>query len=127
VIVPLTSLDYAHVTHSHRSHAESIVKKYWESKPKNVARPAPTTSKRGRPSTSSQQPAARKAPRQSNGSSKKSDKRAEEEEEDELDFDTTHVDSMEKYKDIADWEEKVESVDTIDRGSDGVLIVYLTM
>jgi hypothetical protein len=33
---------------------------------------------------------------------------------------------MEKYKDIADWEGKVESVDTIDRGSDG-LIVYMTM
>jgi hypothetical protein len=42
-------------------------------------------------------------------------------------FDQSHVDSVEKYKDVADWENKVLSIDTVERGPDGVLQVYMTM
>ena len=42
-------------------------------------------------------------------------------------FDESHVDSVEKYKDVADWETKVLSIDTIERSNDGVLQIYMTM
>ena len=34
---------------------------------------------------------------------------------------------MDRYEDIQSWEELVESVDTIERGADGTLKVYMTM
>lgn len=50
-----------------------------------------------------------------------------EEIEDEAPFDESHVDSVEKYKDVPDWESKVTSIDTIERSNDGSLQVYMTM
>jgi chromobox protein 1 len=48
-------------------------------------------------------------------------------EDEEPDFEQTHVDAMDKYKDVGDWEDLVENVDTIERGSEGDLKVYMTM
>lgn len=42
-------------------------------------------------------------------------------------FERSHVDSSDKYQDVKEWEEIVQSVDTIEKGSDGRLMVYLTM
>ncbi|ORX38262.1 hypothetical protein BD324DRAFT_345905 [Kockovaella imperatae] len=57
-----------------------------------------------------------------------SQKRKQEEEEDFAeDYEETHVDSMNKYEDVRDWEDLVASVDTIERGREDVLMIYLTM
>ena len=44
----------------------------------------------------------------------------------ELDWDKSHLDDVEKYKDVEDWEELVASVDTVERTDKG-LTVFLTM
>ena len=107
---------------------------YWAKTPK----PEMGVKKRGRHSTSAQPaPRAAKAPRQSapaatsrasvrNG---KQPATPDDESEDDLgpDFVTTHVDSVDKYAEIKDWEKLVMEVDTIERGSDNQLLVYMTM
>ena len=87
--------------------------------------------KRARPSTSSQAAAGRaaKAPRVSaarrNGRAAKD---ASDDEDDGVpDFNKSHVGSSDKYQDVKDWEEIVQSIDTIEKGSDSKLMVYLTM
>jgi len=42
-------------------------------------------------------------------------------------YDETHNDDLQKYLDVEDWEDLVASVDTIERGHDETLIVYMTM
>jgi len=42
-------------------------------------------------------------------------------------YDETHDDDLAKYLKIEDWEDLVASVDTIERGQDETLIVYMTM
>jgi hypothetical protein len=43
------------------------------------------------------------------------------------DFVKTHVDSIDKYADVKNWEKLVAEIDTIERGSDHKLLVYMTM
>lgn len=47
--------------------------------------------------------------------------------DDEPGFDDSHVDSIEKYEDVQDWESLVEGIDTIERSHEGTLQVYMTM
>lgn len=42
------------------------------------------------------------------------------------DWDKTHADTVEKYKDVESWEDLVESVDTVERANEG-LTVFMTM
>jgi hypothetical protein len=53
----------------------------------------------------------------------------DEEEEEDMgdDFVRTHVDSIDKYEDVKDWEKLVAEINTIERGSDNKLLVYMTM
>jgi hypothetical protein len=107
---------------------------YWAKQPKTEL----GVKKRGRQSTSSQ-PAARasKNPRNSTttairGTSSRNGKQSAEPEDDEdedlgPDFVKTHVDSIEKYADVKDWEKLVKEIDTIERGSDNKLLVFMTM
>lgn len=42
-------------------------------------------------------------------------------------YEDSHQDDLSKYLDVEDWEELVQSVDTIERGEDDTLLVYMTM
>jgi len=42
-------------------------------------------------------------------------------------YDETHDDDLNKYLDVQNWEGLVASVDTIERGQDETLIVYMAM
>lgn len=42
-------------------------------------------------------------------------------------FQLSHVDPMDAYKDLADWEDKVASIETIERGANNNLVVYMVM
>jgi hypothetical protein len=116
-------------------HANNLVSEYWAKQPKTEL----GVKKRGRQSTSAQ-PAARaaKAPRKADPTSTKAAvgngmQRAPtenlEESEDDLgpDFVRTHVDSIDKYLDVKDWEKIVDEIDTIERGPDNQLLVFMTM
>ncbi len=115
-----------------RSHANDVRKKYWAGRPKTTV---VQKGKRGRQSTtftrSTELGSQRKSKIQRtapNGSAKREAAPAVEDDEDEEDgFELTHVDEVDKYADVISWEELVESVDTIERGNDGVLKVYFTM
>jgi chromobox protein 1 len=118
-----------------REHANNLVSDYWAKNPK----PEMGVKKRGRESTSSQQPAPRaaKAPRQSasattsrsSGMNGKQSGQPDDESEEDVgdDFVKTHVDSVDKYADVKDWENLIMEVDTIERGSENQLLVYMTM
>lgn len=114
-----------------REHATSLVSEYWAQQPKTDL----GVKKRGRPSAG-QTERATKVPRKSaNGATRgraskgkqPAEPGREEEEDDTLEFSTTHVDSIEKYQDVKDWEDLVKQVDTVERSSDNKLIVYVTM
>lgn len=51
----------------------------------------------------------------------------DEPEDEEPRYSQTHVDDINKYEDVDDWEPLVESVDTIVNNERGNLLVYLTM
>lgn len=110
-----------------RNHASAIVEKYWGGKSKTGP---PKPPKRDRASGASASTPTAAAAKKVKSAMKSNGKRKVEEEEAQPgpDFDSTHVDSDEKYKDVADWEELVKTVDTIERsGSGQELMVYLTM
>lgn len=52
---------------------------------------------------------------------------ADEDDDQGPDWQQSHVDSTDKYQDIKDWEDLVQSIDTIEKGSDSKLLVYMTM
>lgn len=116
-----------------RDHATDLVSAYWAKQPKADL----GVKKRGRVSAAPEERAT-KTPRVSASGAKKGrpsqngkhpvePETEEEEDDDAFEFSESHVDSIEKYKDIQDWEDLVKSVDTIERGSDKKLMVYLTM
>lgn len=109
----------------YRGHATEKMSGYWESKPKVSIKKNQEQPKRGRPTYSA--PTSQKKPRTSctNGANKRS--APADDDEDEQELEVTHVDSMEKYEGVRDWEELVESIDTIERGQGGILLVYMTM
>lgn len=45
----------------------------------------------------------------------------------ELSYAETHVDPVDKYMDVDDWEDLVDNVDSMERVADGSLSIYLTM
>ena len=54
--------------------------------------------------------------------------KAEEPEDDDMpDDDETHVDAVDTCNDVDAWENLVESIETIERGPDGGLKVYMTL
>ncbi|WVW85331.1 hypothetical protein I302_107369 [Kwoniella bestiolae CBS 10118] len=115
----------------HVAHAADIVSRYWATKPKTVAAPK-ETKKRGRPSaggSSTPVPASQKAKsaRTTNGTGKRRTEGGDDDDEEQPEFEISHVDSTEKYEDVPDWEDTVNSVDTIERGSKNDLVIYLTM
>ena len=132
-----TTMFFCLLWRTQSDHAEEIRKAYWKKEPKTNTTQKGT--KRSRPSSSSvtaatPTPTSQRKPKASrvsnvNGSSKGNPVKVdhEEEEEDESLYVQTHVDAMDKYEDVKSWEDLVESVDTIERGNDGELKVYLTM
>lgn len=117
--------------HHGRDHATDLVSNYWAKQPKSEL----GVKKRGRASTSAKpepEPRPAKTPRvftTRNGSAANPTKARQESVEDlpGPDWQSTHVDSFDKYEDVADWEDLVASVDTIEKGSNNELLVYLTM
>ncbi|OCF40713.1 hypothetical protein I317_05485 [Kwoniella heveanensis CBS 569] len=115
----------------HLSHADDQVKEYWNKRPK------PSLQKVKRPRRQSNAGASSSTPvpaSQRNHKSAKSSngKRKAAHLDDDLDddvpeFDDTHVDSSEKYQDVANWEETVQQIDTIERSRKDELTVYMTM
>ncbi|KAK4687303.1 hypothetical protein P7C73_g2814, partial [Tremellales sp. Uapishka_1] len=117
-------------------HAPEIVNKYMS---KIKAAAPPITKKRGRQSASSSAPPpkAKVAKTRMNGRGAGAGKRSapidvdEEELEDKGDptvtYETTHVDSMDKYEDVMDWEEVVTEIDSVERGPGDKLNVYMSM
>jgi len=98
-----------------------------ESSPEVVEAPA-STKKRGRPRKSgvdsdvevqagSDEPRVKKKSRKSDGANRKADKPDSEDE----------VGNMNIHLHVPSWEHLIESVDTVERDSDGELIVYFTL
>jgi hypothetical protein len=102
-------------------HAEEAVSAYWATRPKKSIKNEPAT-KRARPSKA---PNATPKPRATQGRSKR--KSPVDDDDDIPGYDETHNDDLQKYLDVEDWEDLVASVDTIERGHDETLVVYMTM
>lgn len=96
-------------------HARDMIDAYLANLPKHSA-------KRGRQSmgTPSKPPAKRGRPSKASLAAKAI-------EDEEITFPDTHTDSADKFMDVADWEPIVKQVDSIERGSNNDLAVYLTM
>ncbi|ORY29693.1 hypothetical protein BCR39DRAFT_168420 [Naematelia encephala] len=113
----------------HVEHAQDVVTAYWNTRPKTNSK---QTAKRGRPSSTPQPSKSVKTAKTSNGGRRgRGSKSARQADDDEFDddvpeFEATHVDSMDNYEDVRDWEELVKTVDTIEKTSDG-LVVYMTI
>lgn len=90
-------------------HAKELINGYWDRQPKGKrpaahgGTPAKPPAKRGRAS------------------------RATAIDDSTVNFEDTHKDSSDKFMDVADWEPLVKSVDTVERGSNDELLIYLTM
>ena len=112
------------------SHAEVIVSKYWDSRPKTAIKQTNIgTAKRGRGSFRGGVTRTTKNTRTSQAAAGASKRKTIpiDDEDDAPEYEETYVDSMDKYQDVRDWEELVQSVDTIERGADNMLKVYMTM
>ncbi|ODN73022.1 hypothetical protein L202_08417 [Cryptococcus amylolentus CBS 6039] len=129
-------------------HAEELLKIYWDTQKKAESKePEPAPKKRGRPSKDSVRANSSRvstslvakednepAPKRSRTSAvngrkrvvKGSSEEPEEEEETAAD-DPEYVDEYTAYMKMKDWENVVESVDTIDMDDDGKIIVLVTM
>ncbi|ODN87409.1 hypothetical protein L198_07033 [Cryptococcus wingfieldii CBS 7118] len=129
-------------------HAEELLKIYWDTQKKAESKePELAPKKRGRPSKDSvrasssrlssslvarednEQPAP-KRPRTSAVNGRKrtiKDSSEEPEEEEPAANDPEYVDEYTAYMKMKDWENVVESVDTIDMDDDGKIIVLVTM
>lgn len=77
--------------------------------------------KRGRPSGTPSKPSAKR------GRPSKASQAKVTVADNELAFSDTHNDPFDKFMDIPDWEPLVKQVDTMERGSNGKLAVFLTM
>ncbi|WWC90448.1 uncharacterized protein L201_005383 [Kwoniella dendrophila CBS 6074] len=125
----------------HVAHANDIVARYWATKPKQAVSQKKDTLKRSQSSqggSSTPVPKSNKHTNGATGGSQKQQSRAkQQQQQDELEleddddqfpeFELSHVDSTAKYEDVADWEDTVISVDTIERSSKDELVIYLTM
>lgn len=128
---------------SAREHAEALVEAYWANKPKtDLTRPSQSRSRAGPSTGKSSQPPAKKARtsgrparestskrngRGANGADGSDDDEDAEEEPNYIPFESSHPDSLDKYMDVQDWEELVESVDTVERNEKGDLTAFVTM
>jgi hypothetical protein len=132
--LPLGCLTESRPADDPSEHARDIVARYWDSVPKTSA-----VKKRKSGVSSSPAPRSAAASKKNKTGGRKSASfngngngneaiKAEDKVDDEgPDFATTHVDSMDKYMNVRDWEALVESVDTIERSADGELAVFMTM
>ncbi|TYJ52783.1 hypothetical protein B9479_006587 [Cryptococcus floricola] len=130
------------------SHAEELLKIYWDKQKEAESKePEPAPKKRGRPSkdsvrASSSRVSASLAVKEDNEPALKrsrtsavngrkrvvKDSSEEPEEEDEpAANDPEYIDEYTAYMKMKDWENVVESVDTIDMDDDGKIIVLVTM
>ncbi|BEJ15796.1 hypothetical protein CspHIS471_0504010 [Cutaneotrichosporon sp. HIS471] len=96
-------------------HARDMIDAYIATQPKHAP-------KRGRPSSATPSKPPAKRGRQSKASQAKAAV-----DDDELTFSDTHIDLADKFMDIPDWEPLVKQVDSMERGSNSQLAVYLTM
>ena len=114
-------------------HAEGLRAAYWAKQPSH---PVVQKNKRGRASVAS--PASAKAEKKpsrtslakntaTNGTNKRKAVPVEDDDDDVIEYEKLHVDSMDKYQDVIDWEDLVGSIETIQRGDDGELKVFMTM
>ncbi|EIW68418.1 hypothetical protein TREMEDRAFT_69362 [Tremella mesenterica DSM 1558] len=105
------------------SHADGIVKAYWETRPKTIEKVKKRSRQSSTPVKMDKKPRTSKS---ANGSSRRKPISVD---EDDVgpDWEETHVDAVDKYEDVRDWEELVSTVDTIERGEGGTLLVYMTM
>jgi hypothetical protein len=105
----------------HSKHAQEILQAYWDKKPK-VAQVTK------RKSTAADEPPAKRGRgRPPTGRTSKAAAAAKEESPDEVYYADTHRDTVDKYKDIASWEDLVKTVDTVERNHHNELSVYITM
>lgn len=116
-----------------RSHAEDIVKAYWSSNRKTQPKSSAAAKQNGKrartastaPSSSKPAKSAKVAPPAPSRQAKEG--KAKDDDTHVSTWSKTHNGSLAKYEDVDDWEDKVASVDTIERDADGKLKVYLTM
>ncbi len=133
---------------SSHSLSHDLIDEYWA---KNGGRPVKSGKQTGRPSKSSQ---AASAPAASSSARKRRNASPVERsidvdkptsskrhrgvssgsnvedgvgEDDNEVFAETHMDPMDAYKDLADWEDKVATIETIERGANNNLVVYMIM
>jgi hypothetical protein len=113
-----------------REHAQELLHAYWSKQPK----PDLAKAKRGRdsaaPSSSRKVARTSKANGAGAGAGASRLKAIPVDDEDdaiELSFAETHVDPVDKYMDIDDWEDLVKNVDSMERVADGSLSIYLSM
>ncbi|GMK55883.1 hypothetical protein CspeluHIS016_0209390 [Cutaneotrichosporon spelunceum] len=95
-------------------HARDMIDAYIATQPKHAP-------KRGRPSGTPSKPSAKR------GRPSKASQAKVTVADNELAFSDTHNDPFDKFMDIPDWEPLVKQVDTMERGSNGKLAVFLTM
>lgn len=119
-----------------RSHAEDIVKAYWSSNQKSLPQSSAAAGKNGKrartastaPSSSKPAKSAKVAPPALSRPAKETRPlKAKDDDSHVSTWSKTHNGSLAKYEGVDDWEDKVASVDTIERDADGKLKVYLTM
>jgi hypothetical protein len=103
---------------------------YWSKQPK----PDLAKEKRGRDSAapSSSRKAARMGQANGSGAGAGASRRKaipvdDDDDAIELSYAETHVDPVDKYMDVDDWEDLVDNVDSMERVADGSLSIYLTM
>jgi len=104
------------------AHAEDIVSAYWKTRPKTSLKNDQPPAKKARTEGKSATPVTK------NGRTAGRQKRKTPIEEDDTPgYGETHTADLQKYMDVEDWEDLVASIDTIERGDDETLLVYITM
>ncbi|KAL7422410.1 hypothetical protein Q5752_003056 [Cryptotrichosporon argae] len=114
-------------------HARDIVEQYWKKVPKSqpVRKRGPGRTSTSSQASSSSRPAKQARTSRANGANGANKGEAidihDDDDDEKAGFDLTHVGSVDKYIAVKDWEPLVASIDTIERGEDGKLVVYLEM
>lgn len=97
--------------------------RYWQTRPKPAAKSEQPPAKKARGNGKSATPVAK-----SGRTPGRPKRKTPIEEDDTPGYNETHTaDLLQKYMAVPDWEDLVASIDTIERGEDDTLIVYMTM
>lgn len=126
---PVSCIDLGETpAYSHRDHATALLSKYWSTRNTKPTKAVPAPSnKRGRPSKGkapAHQPPAKMAKTTNTRTKRAAPRRAY---DGPANTDDTYQDDLSKYLDVEDWEDLVQSIDTMERGPDGTLLVFMTM